>query len=294
MHFIESDKLDKKKWNELVNLYHGHCFFYSYYLDAVAKKWGVYVDETYSKGAAVVYNEVFTKKILYPASFTRSNAVFNLDKKEIERLIHALQKDFQIGTFYTENRMSLPSETIRKYQIIDQNVRHNTLAKRMIKRALKEGYILSSVDFEQLLPIFRSELKGKFRELNPQNLNRLTKLLLTLKKYNNLSCIGIFDTKNFLLGGMAFTHTEERTFYIIGAAKDICKKNGGMYFCMNEAIQKSILQKKIMDFGGSNIENIRRFYTGFGGKDQFYYAYQWNHAPFWFNCLRILKKKLKN
>jgi hypothetical protein len=44
--------------------------------------------------------------------------------------------------------------------------------------------------------------------------------------------------------------------------------------------------KTILDFEGSDIPGIKRFFKGFGSKEEKYYFVKWNRLPFPFNKLK--------
>lgn len=291
MRFVSSHELNQNKWNSLVRKAGGNFFSLSFFLEATAKSWGAYVDEAYTKGFAVCYNRVFGVRMLYPPIFGRTVDFLNLSEKERESAFKQVQRDFRVGILQSEQQIGKGPFKTKNYQLHDPGNKRNALAGRMIRKAEKGGLIIQPCDFRLILPFIRSELGEKVKELSPQNLSRLEKLLSALEQENSLLSYGIFNAEKQLSGGQFFALNGDRMNYILGSAVKSVREAGGMYLCMSEAIRESLEQGKTLDFGGSNIPSIRRFYIGLGGTDRQYYAYSWDRAPFLFRLIRKIKKK---
>ena len=291
MRFLSSHELNKNKWDALVGSAGGRHFSASFFLDATAKNWGVYTDENYSKGFALCYNEVLGIKLLYPPIFGRTVDFFNLDETELKQIPALLKKQFAVGYIQSETLLSFENKSEKTYQVYSPENKMSTLATRMLKKATGQGFSVRPAEFKHVLPLIKQELSGKIKELNPENLGRLEALLRALEAKNHLLCLGILDSQSRLCGGLFFARSEHRITYVLGTAQKDCRDNGGMYLCMQEAITQAASAGKMMDFGGSNIASIRRFYLALGGSDQRYFAWSWDKSPRWFRLLRNLKKK---
>lgn len=292
MRFLSSHELNKNKWDTLVAQAGGMHFSASFFLDAMAKNWGVFVDENYTKGFAVCFNRVMGIRVLYPPLFGRTVEFFNLNPADFKTLPELLIPFFQTGFLQSGAELGLENKTLKNYQVYDPSKTPNTLAKRMLKKATERGYHIETCAFGPVLPFIRQELSAKVKELNPENLKRLETLLFSLEEQGRLLSYGIFNSENELCGGMFFALNDGKMGYILGAAGKSCRDEGGMYLCMEEAIRESLERSFQLDFGGSNIESIRRFYLALGGVDQTYFSYSWDKSPLWFRLLRNLKKKL--
>lgn len=292
MKFIKQSELNKKKWDSLVLENNGKCYHYSYYLEENSKFWGIYVDENYSKGVVISYNQVFGLKILYPAIFGKYTLFYNCNSQEINEISSRLQKEFKIGTLFSPSEINSLKREERKTQIFEGLTSFNTQAKRMIKKGKENQITIQETDFTQILPIVNEEIFTKIKSIPGESYYVLEKLLSSLNEQNILISKGIYKD-NQLQGGLFFCETNDEIFYIIGACQEEARNLGGMYLTFDEIIAHSFKTKKNIDFGGSNIENIRRFYLALGGIDQHYFEYKWNNAPIWFKLIRNFSKLVK-
>ena len=62
-------------------------------------------------------------------------------------------------------------------------------------------------------------------------------------------------------------------------------KTGASHFLVNELMKLHI--GKIVDFEGSNIEGVARFYKGFGAHHTFYSTVKINRLPFYLRWLKL-------
>ncbi|MES2590095.1 MAG: hypothetical protein V4622_14035 [Bacteroidota bacterium] len=291
MNFIPSNELNKKKWDNLVSQQNGKPFSHSFYFDANSKFWGAYVDENYTKGIAVSFNLILGIKIIYPPIFGKYFEFLGLNKFETEELFKQIKKDFLVGVFNSLEKFKDENSTHRRFQVLEQDYKFNTLANRMLKKAEANEYKITDTSFCKILAIIKNDLLPKIENLEKNTANNLEKLLTNLDSENLLISKGIYS-QNQLLGGLLFCKSNHEILYITGVCKEYPRKNGAMYLCMNEVIQQ-LKVNEVLNFGGSEIESIRRFYLNLGGVDAFYYETSWDNSPFWFKLIRFLSKKIR-
>ncbi len=295
MKLVKSKDINRKKWNELVKKNQGSLFFRSEYLDLFAKNWMIYIDESYTKGAAFVYNEQFKVKIIYPSFYQRNCEFYELSKEEINNCLIKIQEECKIGQIYSEfDNLDLKYtlKTSRKYQVLDIDVSKNSLAKRMLKKAEKSEFEIKNCSFEALKPILEAELIDKIPGFDLTNSSHLQKLFNFEEIQSKIYILGFYK-QNILKGGMVFIIENSKIIYLIGASDAESKKNGGMYLCMNQAINLAKNTNFEFDFGGSNIDSIRQFYLNLGGSDKNYYAYSWDKTSLIFKLIRKIYKRIK-
>ena len=88
-----------------------------------------------------------------------------------------------------------------------------------------------------------------------------------------------FEAKNQLL-------------YVKGTVDAETKSKGGMYLALNAAINYAKEKNLKFDFGGSNVEGVKRFNYNLGGVDATYFMHVQNNGPVWFKLAKIIKKRL--
>lgn len=282
MKYIEHSDLDIERWNALVEAKQAEIFSYSWYLDACIDHWAVLVDQSFENGIAFGYVTKLGQRIITPPIFVRNLDFLGEDEVFRKKAMEYLMTHFQFGHLQSVQRWNFRKYKTRVFQQIDSTFELGSQAKRMIQKAGKQGIeIAPTDDWKSVLEIIREELSAKISEFTSENINRLHNLVSNLALNERLTCWGIFHKGN-LEGGMFFMETDSKRMYLKGAARPQVRDAGGMYLCMQQAIQETIQLQKTFDFGGSEVEGVRRFNQNLGGIDQPYFLYDWDKTPFWF------------
>lgn len=291
MKIIEREAIDLIRWDALVTSEMERSIFsFSWYLDAVAENWCICVNEDYSAGIALPYTKRLGVEILYVPIFSRYTTPLGKVSKEMQIAISARFKVSEIATsieFFAKN-------SDRFFQRIDNWEKRelSSQAKRSINKAVKKGITCEvKKDFSAVLTAVQSEISGKFKGVDSKSLARLESLFLAAKKMDRLKVFEVRDTSE--VGGIVCIEDETQLLYLKGACPDQLKKDGGMYTALNQAALYAQERGLSFDFGGSNVDGVRKFNQNLGGVDQVYYFHESNKAPFWFNFARKLKERVR-
>lgn len=291
MKLIERADLNVKKWNALAGSDVEASFFsYAWYLDAVAENWCVCVDDAYSKGIALPYSKRMGVEILYVPIFSRQMHAFG---KLTDADLAVIQKRFKVR----EIAMSQPvfenvSERIHQ-QIVDfENRKVSSQAKRSLKKAKNSKVELTrNQRFESVFTAIKNALEGKFSGVDSQRLSRLEQLFKNAENAGFLKVFEVSDGEE--KGGIVCLIDDKQVLYLKGACPENLKRNGGMYLALNAAIELAQKRQSVFDFGGSNVEGVKRFNSNLGGTDKTYYFHESNEGPFWFEWARKIKNLTK-
>jgi hypothetical protein len=74
-----------------------------------------------------------------------------------------------------------------------------------------------------------------------------------------------------IIAGFCILLSGKRMIYLIPASNDEAKKNSAMFLLLNEIIKINSQKDIILDFEGSKVDGIARFYKGFGAENRPYY-----------------------
>lgn len=291
MRLIERADLNVEKWNALASSEPTASFFsQAWYLDAVAENWCVLVNDDYTKGLALPYSKRMGVQILYVPIFGRYSHAFG-DVKEVDLTV--VKKRFSVREFAITQRV-FGNEFERHHQVITdfENRKLSSQAKRSLKKANNSGIaITDNLSDGNIFQAIEQELEGKFSGVDGERLKRLKLLFTAAKEHNVIKVFEVSDGKE--TGGIVCLQNDSQVLYLKGACPDNLKRNGGMYLALNAAIEYAESNNVTFDFGGSNIEGVRRFNANLGGVDKTYYFHEANEAPFWFQWARKIKNRSK-
>lgn len=285
MKMIERENIDVKKWDELVAASSDDFFSFSWYLDALADNWCVLANEDYSKGIAIPYTLKAGVKLAYIPVFSRYVEWLGEGELDLQQLFSQGFKGYDLRIKGHPEKGS-STAVYQKINVEEDRV-IGSQAKRMLKKAEKSNFevvISTNVDFA--FELIQSELKGKFKGVNDLAVERLEALCYSAVKSGFLKVFSIEDT-----GAIICLESKQKMLYLKGTATEEGKKHGAMYYLMDHAIQYAQGQELIFDFGGSNVEGVKRFNQNLGGKDVAYSVYRDDRSPFWYKMLRKLKHR---
>lgn len=84
-----------------------------------------------------------------------------------------------------------------------------------------------------------------------------------------------------------FVTSNQKCIYLAASSNQAGIEQSAMFFLVDTFIEKNVCKKQILDFEGSNIRGVARFYAGFGATTETYYSVHQNRLP---RLLRIFKK----
>lgn len=289
MKIIERSNINVEKWNSLVENTPDSSFFSSsWYMDAVAENWCILVDDSYSKGIALPYSKRAGVELLYSPIFGRYSEVFGeLSKDDLE----LIKSRFKIIEFACRQEILNNGEK-KIHQVISdyENRKIGSQAKRSLNKAEKNGFkIQVSEDYTAVIEKVKGELNHKFAGITEKSLEALEQLFMNAQKAKTIKVFNVIGDE--ALGGIVCFVSKDQLLYVKGAVDEETKSNGGMYLALNSAIEYAEENKLTFDFGGSNIEGVKRFNYNLGGVDETYFMHILDNGPAWFKLARNVKSK---
>ncbi|MNJ85519.1 hypothetical protein D3C87_29940 [compost metagenome] len=286
MHFVKADSKEiKEQWDQLVFQQHASVFSESKYLDATSENWAILYSDDQKSGMACPYVLKGGVSVLVTPFFNRFMEWIGEPVPE-EKLIEVLKREFKVADLQVGSGFSLNQ---RIYQRLEPGMlKLNQQAKRSFNKA-KEFSVKQEVNIPLMMDLLQTELANRIHGISAATLPILEKLVLG---YEN-SRLGQFNLQqeNAWLGGIWILETDSTVLYLKGTTSEEAKKLGGMYKLMLTAIEYADSKGKTFDFGGSNVESVRRFNLNFGAQDVVYSQLSWNNAPFWWRTLKMIRDK---
>jgi len=287
MKFVEREHIDTERWDALVKNSPGSdVFSLSVYLDHVAERWCIFVDEEYTRGIALPYVVRLGIKLCYTPIFVRYLEWFGLPMDDYRFMVE-MKHQFQSGRLQTKHKIRTRKLKRRIYQQIDFGItpETNTQTKRMLNKYDRSEITLSwEDDITAVMKFIRSELPLKVTSLDKKSIDRLDNLVNALRAEGLLRTIVASDG-NRPLGGLFVIPFNGSLLYLKGAVGKEAKDVGVMYGAMQMAIEEAQKEKVHFDFGGSNAEGVKRFNYNLGGEDKKYYVFDWDHTPGWYRFI---------
>ncbi|TVQ42573.1 MAG: GNAT family N-acetyltransferase [Saprospirales bacterium] len=289
---IKRKKLDIKAYDNAV-LGSGVNTLYaeSWYLDTLLGSfWAAIVFEDYQLVMPIPYSRnyrfFFQKKVMQPL-FCQQLGIFG-DLNKLPKSQKKLLELFQSSRPYTyqfnsSNRPFLEESQLtfkeRKNYILPLNADYEQLKKgystnliRNLKKADKHNLkFITATDEETwftFLEIKMNQLRLNRQKRWTQRMGRLMKAAMNMGK-------GYFAVtkKDDEVLSMAFMMVnEKRLVYLFAVKTQEGGKMGANHFLIDQIIREGASQNKVLDFEGSDVEGVERFFKSFGAINEPYFS----------------------
>jgi hypothetical protein len=90
-----------------------------------------------------------------------------------------------------------------------------------------------------------------------------------------------------MIASVFFVQSNQTVIYLAASSNPTGTEKSAMFLLIDTFIQNNAASNLILDFEGSNIPGVARFYAGFGGVPETYFSIHQNRLP---KLLRIFKK----
>ena len=284
--YIEHKNINKKKWDACIDKSVNPCIFvYSWYLDVVCKNWSALVLNDYEAVFPIASKSKYKINYLYQPFFTRYFGVFSkreTTNKLATAFFESIPEKYKYIEFCLHEKTSfdLPeyAKTEKKYQLLNLNVPYEILykgyndnAKRSIKKAFKAGFIIKhNVAYELVVNLFKTTKGQELEVFKEKDYETLLALMSVLVKLDKAETLAVYDKENKLCAAAFFMKSNNHIIFLKSGVTDDGKASGAMHFLFDILIKEYANTNNILDFGGSSVETVARFYKNFGAKDCVY------------------------
>jgi hypothetical protein len=299
LEFLHRDQLDEGRWDEVIAQSQAETLYpYTWYLDVVAAKWSAIVMDDYRFVMPVVWKQKYGLKYIYQPYYTQQLGIFSkeyVDPTVIGETLPVLYKKFRFANF-NFNSKNLVAED-KNWSLYDKtnyvldltasykdlSASFSTNAKRNIKRAItNSGELEKGVSCEEVIAFKRENdtikrTEGEYKWL--QN------LLETVTNKGAGTAYGV-RADGFLIASAFFGFSRTRGIYLVSASNVEGKEQRSMFKIVDAFIREHAGTELKLDFEGSNIPSVARFFAGFGARPEIYQGVNFDRLPVLLNKLR--------
>lgn len=291
--------METNRWDELISQSQCETIYpYSWYLDTVASRWSALLVEDYQFVMPVIWKQKFGLKFMYQPFYTQQLGVFSkeyVDPTLIRELLKRLYGKFRFGNLNFNTKNLVSEEDIlsvydksnyvlgldKTYQ--ELHALFSTNAKRNIKRAGNHQQdIATDTTCEELLAFKREHDLIKRSE---KDYLWLLNLLQTIQGKDAGKIFAIRDSGK-LIAAAFFAFSRTRGIYLVSASSEQGKEQRSMFKIVDYFIREHAGSGLILDFEGSNIPSVARFFAGFGARPEIYQGVNFDRLPVFLNKLK--------
>ena len=298
--YLKNSEINKKEWDECIETAgNGIIYGYSLYLDAMSRNWDALVLDNYKAVMPLTWNRKYGICYLYQPFFSASLGIFgnDLTGEIVFSFLNAIPDKFQYWDIYLNRGNVFPIKTfplyLRNNYILDlsdnyQNIyaRFSVNHKRNIKRAKQLGCtIKNNIPIKEVVGLAKEQSKD-FSNASRKDFSNFTELYSNLEIQKKATTYGVYNKAGELVSSSAFFFSHGRAYYImVGNHPD--GRMGASHLMIDQFIRDHAKEKLILDFEGSEIPDLARFYKSFGSIEEKYSAIKLNRLP---RVVKLFKK----
>jgi hypothetical protein len=303
LHFLQRADISAERWDACVAASSQRILYaYSWYLDTVCENWGAVVEQAGGRYVSVFplpFKQTIGVRRIYQPFFTQQLGLFTTASSQYQRLSDYLDcipggfwKIFlQLNTantqlplpdnsgFHRRMRTTFHLPLDQPYPLLAEKYSSNLV--RNLKKARSQGYAVGpSDDIGSLVQLFR-ETKGKeVRELQDQDYLRLQQLYGRARSREAAQVLAARQ-EGKVVAGAFFLISPGKTIYLFGAASAQAKQTGAMALLLDFLIQQRAGSAHLLDFEGSDLPGVARFYASFGAQPVSYVSLSQTNLPWY-------------
>lgn len=302
--YLQHKKIDFKKWDDCIRKsINGNLYAFSWYLNIVSEGWNALVLNNYEAVMPLTHSSKMGISFLAQPLFAQQLGVFSTkgtNPEIVTDFISAIPKSFRYVEINLNKYNVLASVTkgIRKNHNFELDLifTHEQLfrkfsenTRRNIGKSINNGLriipkICSVNDFVKLI---KNNVGVKVESVPAEKYNDIKKIINFALQNNFGEIIATYNQKDELVAAAFFIFSHKKAIYLFAASTEEGKEKRAMFLIIDEFIKKYSEKNLILDFEGSNIEGLARFYKGFGATDCEYLTIKQNRLPF---PLKLFKK----
>ncbi len=273
--YIKHHNIDFEKYDYCIeNSSQGTVYAMSWYLDVVSPGWDALMADDYSYVMPVPVKKKYFFRYATQPLFCQQLGVFSLKelpsdvcKLFIESIpYNYYQLHFNAGNILDDCPGMSPKSNYRldlnrPYEEIKTEFSKNCL--RNIKKAENEKLMIDKqVSKRVYLEMIKESYGNRPIKISIPLWNAL---IIKVQKYAKIEIWGVSD-ESTLLSCAAFIQWKNIFYYLEPMSTASGKQKQSMSFLITNFIQKQAGSNFILDFEGSSVPNVARFYEGFGSK----------------------------
>jgi len=299
LRYLQHAEIDFQKWDQCIDRApNSRVYASSWYLNRTAGFWSALVWGDYHYVMPLLARKKFGISYVYQPFFTQQLGIFPVAPPELQALFaQKLVSLFRYVVYQSGNSLAetafdgfllsrkrnraLP--LIGNYPILNDGFSENT--RRNIRKAQRAQL---SVSCGMAPEEFLRMKKQSLAEPVPPDSFRLLRTLLTDSLAGGIGKIYVARTSSGeLVSAAFFLGWQNRVYYLNAFSTSEGKLLKAAFLIVDQFIRDHAASGLILDFEGSEVGGVDRFYSGFGAGSETYLLLRLNRLP-WF--LRLFKK----
>ncbi|KAA9324967.1 GNAT family N-acetyltransferase [Adhaeribacter soli] len=306
--YLQHSEIDFTLWDACVQRAEQHLVYaYAGYLNvSTGGSWDAIVEMQHGKYVSVFplpFKKLLTEPFIYQPFHSQQLGLFTTPESrettvapylgQIPKRLRKVYLQLNTGNTFEMGHLpkgfsSVPRITFHlnltyAYEVLKESFATNL--KRNIKKAKKEKFeVTETENLPDLIKLYRQTRGKELKEVKDRHYALFQKQYVFLQK-NSLAQLLEIRKNNELIAGALFLKQPGKLIFLFSATSETGKQHGAMPFLISRIIKQYAGTPTILDFEGSSIPNLARFYSSFGAKPVTYLSVSRNNLPWYLKPL---------
>lgn len=294
--YLTYEEIDKKRWDDCIeHAVNGLVYAWSWYLDVVHPGWEALVEmgsDNYLSVMPITRKRKFFIPYLCQPFFVQQLGVFSRHQVTAETtssFLHAIPKKYLLIEIRLNEHNPIPKGMLgvdfHRNHLLDLNHDYDYLfshyhenTRRNLKKSLNHSLRLISLnELHPIVSLFREDRGAKLSHWGDAEYARLEQLSAVALSSSNafIYAVQSIDNDKIICGALFLVYKQRITFLFSGNS-EAGKACQAMTFLLDSVIKSYSQQPMILDFEGSDDDQLARFYHGFGAEVVSYPGYTYH------------------
>lgn len=274
---LKNKDIDFKLWDTIISQSINQlAYAHSWFLDIVSPNWEALVSENYEYIMPLPIKRKYGINYIVQPKLTQQLGIFSKNNIDEYIICEFIKKLPTISFELNLNEQNFHSKALvapnyilhlnKTHGEISSNYSKNT--KRNIEKAKKLNLeIQSKLSIQEFISFYYS-VEKKYTSTEQSLVEQLIKTGIL---ENKITIYSVLSADKKIIAALCLLHSTNRITYLLPASNDEGKASSAMFLLIDTIISENSESLINLDFEGSRIDGISRFYKGFGAKNQEYY-----------------------
>ncbi|NSW45521.1 MAG: hypothetical protein HPY79_06890 [Bacteroidales bacterium] len=303
---LKHNEIDKVQWEKsILHAVNGNLYAFAWYLDIVSPNWEALVSDHYEIVIPLPIKKIFGTKIIIQPLFAQQLGFFSINVKYLSNIEDYVK---QVATLYpycniNTNKLNLIESIHDNNIVIHHKInyeldliatysyiynKYHTNTKRNLVKAQQHNLRLkiNTISAQTFVHFIRKNVGIKVPQLKKHDYNKMLQIISNAIKYKFGEIYEVYDENNELIAATFFIFSHQKAYYLFAASSPTGKEKRAMFYLIDQFIKRYAEKNVILDFEGSMIPGLARYYESFGAVAGKYQQIILNRLPFYLRWLK--------
>lgn len=282
----KSAEINREKWNFCINHSHSPLIYaQSWYLDQISENWMALVEDDYEAVFPLCFKKRFGFRKINQPNFVQQLGLFSqkqISKDDFKAFLNQIPKTFFksfvncnysnnpfLNDFKSTKRGNFILKLLPTYPELYKSYTENH--RRNIKKAIQNqvNVVENQLSVAEVVAFYVENVADVLKSISKKEIQNFQQVCQTAIEKQKCFTLSVEKENKTLCAAIFFIH-KNRITYAMGAANEAGKKIGSNHFLLDYVIKKHAQTDFLLDFEGSSLDTLARFYAGFGAINQPY------------------------